>query len=193
MSDGVYLVDDVGGDGSIDQIRQLLAGIPHGADKAVGSALKRAGKSGMAFASKAISAEYIVKASTFKAYTQKKLHYTSDAGGTSVEIEFKGTHIPLIKFNTSIGKSGRVSTRVKRASAKTKLDHVFGASVGAHTGVFERKSTARFPIEEKLGPSTPQMMSANDDVSQAIGDKVREAFDARIDHEMAAVLNGWRR
>ena len=54
---GVYLVDDVG-DGSIDRAMKLLAGIPHGADKAIGSAIKRAATSGEAYAARGIREEY---------------------------------------------------------------------------------------------------------------------------------------
>ena len=83
--------------------------------------------------------------------------------------------------------------RVKRASTKTVLEHVFTATMkSGHTGLFERVTDKRFPIEEKMGPSTPQMMDYNDDISQEIGDKIRDTFDARLEHEILAVLNGWR-
>ena len=189
----IFLVDDIGSE-SIDRVAKLLAGIPHGADKAIGSAIKRASKTGEAHAARVIQKEYVIRAGDFKSYTQSKRHIITSGGSTTVDIEFKGHHIPLLKFDTSVGKNGRVTARVKRSSSRIALDHVFYKSVGSHghEGLFERKSDKRLPIEEKLGPSTPQMMSANDDVSQEIGDKVREAFEARIDHEMTAVLNGWR-
>lgn len=190
---GVYLVDDVG-DGSIDRVAKLLAGIPHGADKAIGSAIKRAATSGEAYAARAIRQEYFIGASDFKRYTKSKRNIVTEGGSTTVNIEFKGQHIPLLKFDTKVGGDGRVVTRVKRSSAKTVLDHVFSKTVGmhGHAGVFERVSGKRLPIEEKLGPSAPQMMSYNDDIAQEIGDKTREAFDQRIEHEMLAVMNGWR-
>ena len=74
------------------------------------------------------------------------------------------------------------------------LKHVFRTEVGTHghIGLYERLTSKRFPIEEKLGPSAPQMMDTNDDVAQTIGDKVRDTFEQRLDHEILAVLNGWR-
>ena len=189
----VFAVDDIGGN-SIDRIKNLLAGIPHGADKAIGSAIKRAAVSGTAFAAKEIRNEYFIKASDFKQYTRSKRKIITENGSTTVEIEFRGYHIPLLKFDTRVGNDGRVVTRVKRSSARVALDHVFSQAVGTHghEGIFERTTDKRLPIEEKLGPSTPQMMSYNDDISQAIGDHVRETFDKRIDHEMYAIMNGWR-
>ena len=58
--------------------------------------------------------------------------------------------------------------------------------------MFERLSDKRLPIEEKLGPSTPQMMANNEDLEQEVGDKIREVFEERLEHEILAVMNGWR-
>lgn len=188
----VYAVDDVG-DGSIERAQALLVGIKHGAEKAIGSAIKYAAKSGEAHAAKVIRKEYFVSASDFKKYTKSKRRIVADSSGTTVEINYAGYHIPLLKFNTTVKPNGRVSVRVKRSSARTVLDHVFSSSVGSgHTGLYERTTKRRLPIEEKFGPSTPQMMDYNDDVSQEIGDHIREMFDKRIDHEILAVMNGWR-
>lgn len=189
-----YLVDDIGGT-NIDNAVKLLAGIPHAADKAIGSAIKRAAQTGEAYAARAVRDEYIISAGDFKAYTKSKRHIYTSFGSSSVDIEFKGKHIPLLHFDTRVNSSGRVTTRVKRTSSRVTLDHVFSQTVGnhGHTGIFERKTSKRLPIEEKLGPSTPQMMDSNDEVSQAIGDKVRETFDKRLEHEVIAILNGYRR
>lgn len=191
---GVFLTDDIGGDsGSLDRATKILAGFPHGAEKAIGSAIKRAATSGEAYAARAVGKHYYIKAGDFKQYTKSKRHIYTSGGETTVEIEFRGRHIPLLKFNTKVGSNGRVSARVKRSSSGNILSHVFRQRVGnQHIGIFERVGESRLPIEEKYGPSTPQMMSANDDLSQEIGDKVRETFDNRIEHEILAVLNGWR-
>lgn len=191
---GVFLTDDIAGSSSIDRARQVLQGIPHAADKAIGSAIKRAATSGEAYAARAVGKFYYVKAGDFKHYTKSKRRIYSSNGSTQVDIEFLGRHIPLIKFDTRVGADGTVRTRAKRSSSQEILSHVFWQRVGnQHNGLFERVGTSRLPIEEKFGPSTPQMMSANDDISQAIGDKVRETFDNRIEHEIAAILNGYRK
>ncbi len=188
----VFLIDDVG-DGSIDKATKMLAGISRGVEKAVGSAIKRAATSGEAFAARAVRDEYYVNASDFKEYTKSSRHIITDKSGTTVDIEFHGHHIPLLKFDTHIGKDGHIVARVKRSSVRTTLEKAFAQSVGAHTGIFEREGDERLPIRELFGPSTPQMMSYNDDLEQAIGDHVRETFDKRLEHEVNAILNGWRR
>lgn len=189
----IYLVDDVG-DQSIDRAMKILAGFSHGAEKAIGSALKRAAISGEAQAVRGVQNDYYIKVSDFKNYTKSKRRFITANGSTTVDIEFRGYHIPLMKFDTKVGKDGRVVTRAKRSSAKVELDYVFKQIIGryGHEGVFERITEKRLPIEEKLGPSTPQMMANNDDLEQEVGDKVREVFEKRLEHEILAVMNGWR-
>lgn len=189
----VFLTDGVNGSGTIERARTLLAGFPHGADKAIGSAIKRAAITGESYAARAVGKHYYIKVGDFKRYTKSKRRIHTANGETTVDIEFRGQHIPLLRFDTKIGTDGRVRAKVKRSSRGDVLSHVFQQAVGnQHIGLFERIGISRFPIEEKYGPSTPQMMSANEDLSQEIGDKVREAFDNRIEHEILAIMNGWR-
>lgn len=187
----VTLVDDIGSK-SIDRAKKILAGFPRGAEKAIGSALKRAAQSAEAYAAQAVGKEYYVKAGDFKSYTKTKKHYTTTAGSTSAEIEFCGYHIPLIKFDTRVSRDGRVVTRVMRSSERSTLDHVFSAS-GLLMSDYMRELEKRLPVQELFGPSTVQMMSSNDDVEQEMGDKLREVFDSRLEHEITAILNGWRK
>lgn len=189
---GIHVWVDEIGEGSIDRARKLLAGYPHGFEKAVGSAIKRAANAGEAYAARAVNKEYVLNVGDFKKYTKSKKRYYTSGGCTTVEVEYRGVHIPLLKFDTRMSGSGRVTTRVKRASARKILDHAFHATVGGHTGIFERETERRFPISEIVGPSGPQMMTANEQLNDEIGEKIHEVFDARIDHEILAVLNGWR-
>lgn len=183
------------GEDRVDEVLKILSGFPkHAGDRALGSAIKRAGQSGMTYAAQAIQKEYFISQSDFKKYTRRKRHIIADKDGTSVQIEFRGYHIPLLHFNTRIGNDGRVYTRVKRTSNQEVLNHAFQATVGehGHTGIFERKTKKRLPIEEKLGPATPQMMYANEDVCDSIDERVCETFNKRLEHELNAFLCGFR-
>lgn len=191
----VIVNDDVGGGSNgVERAIKLLAGIGdgHGAEKAIGSAIKRAAQSGETYAARAIGKFYYLKVSDFKKYTKSKRHIHTSSGVTTVDIDFRGYHVPLLKFNTKVTRNGGIRTSVKKGSTSETLNHVFMQTVGSHTGLFQRVTEKRYPIEEKFGPATTQMMDANDDVSQAIGDKIRETFDSRIEHEILAIMNGWR-
>ncbi len=184
-------IDDIGSN-TLDRAQKLLAGIPGGVGKAVGAALKRAAASGEAYAARAIRKEYVVKASDYKEYTKSKRHIVTDASGaTEVSIEFYGYHIPLIRFDTSFGKDGRIAVRVRKDSAKKTLENAFAAKLGDRTGIYERVGDKRFPIRQFWGPSTTQMMDSNDDVSEDIATHIKNTFDKRIEHEITRVLNGW--
>lgn len=182
------------GENTLDRVTKILAGIPKASSKALNSAILRTATSGTAYAAKVLCRDYHIKAHTFKFYTESKRHVNTSGGHTSVDIEFRGRHIPLKSFDTKVGSDGRVVTRVKRSSAQTVLEHAFRVEVGqhGHAGIFERVGPDRLPIEEKFGPSTPQMMAYNKDIAREIGEHVKETFDKRIEHEMLAILNGWR-
>lgn len=161
---------------------------------AINSALKRATKSGLTFAAKAIKKYYYITEANVKKYTWIRTKYNKSEYST--EIDYLGYHIPLIAFDSSVDKQGRVSARVKRASGGSRgiLDNVFKQTVGGyrHTSYFERATDDRLPIKEKLGPSAPQMMFANEALSDAIVEKIQEEYNKRLDHEIDAILNGWR-
>lgn len=101
--------------------------------------------------------------------------------------------IPLTKFNTRISGSGQVVTQIKRSSAAEILEHSFQARLRGHQGIYERIGISRFPVEERYGPATSQMMYSNNEVTEEISDKVSETFGKRIDQDILALLNGWRR
>ena len=187
----VYVVNNAS-EGSIDRAVKLLAGIKGGAGKAIGSAIRRTITSTEAFAAKEIRKEYLVSAGDFKRYTHSEKKITSGTDGTTMGITFSGYHIPLIHFASSITSKGRVSVRVKRSSGRQVLDHVFYTGAVSHPGLYERTTPSRLPIEGKMGPSTPQMMSANEEVKEEIGKHIQETFEKRLDHEILAIMNGWR-
>lgn len=180
--------------GSLERATNLLAGISGGAYKAVGSALKRAADSGKTVAKRAVTKEYTISQSEFLARTRNINHFVRESSGEiTVSFGYAGCVIPLTKFNTRVSSSGQVVTQVKRSSAAEVLDHSFQARLGEHRGIYERIGVSRFPVEERYGPATTQMMYSNDEITEEISEKVVETFDKRIDQDILALLNGWRR
>lgn len=171
--------------------QKLLAGIPGGAKKAVGSALARSANSGKTFIKKPVSEEYAISSGQFLRYTRNINHFRETGEGTTVELGFKGYVIPLIEFQTHVGHDGKITTRVKRDSNAETLQHAFYARMGGHGGIYERLTSSRFPVEEKFGPATPQMMYSNENVLDQMEEHMAEVFEKRIEHEISRVLNGW--
>ena len=202
MSDGTFtdqkvnvrvyggLIIDIAED-KFAEAQKILAGVPGGAKKAIGSALARAGASGRTYAKKAVADEYYISQSAFMAHTRNINHYKSDGnGGLAVVFGFNGRVIPVIQFSARATDSG-VIVNVKKSTGPGTLEHAFITKVFGHTGVYERVGKSRFPIKEIYGPATPQMMYSNEAVMDKIEEKVVNTFEKRADHEIMRLLNGW--
>lgn len=179
---------------SLDRATRLLAGINGGVYKAVGSALSRAAASGKTAAKGAVTKEYTISQSEFLARTKNINHVVRESGGgISVVFGFRGSVIPLMKFNTRVNSSGQIVTQVKRSGSAEMLNRAFSAQMGGHRGIYERTGPERFPVKELFGPATPQMMLSNEAVTDEIDAKMAETYEKRIDHEILRILNGWGR
>lgn len=174
------------------RVEKLLAGIPGGAYKAVGNALTRAANSAKTVAKKSVTQEYTISSSNFLEETRNVNHINRKSDGViSVSFGYRGHVINLLKFDTKVDKNGAVSTHVMRSTTRDALHHAFLAKMGSHTGIYERITGARFPVLEKYGPATPQMMYSNEAVTDAIEEKAAEVYEQRIEHEITRILNGW--
>lgn len=158
------------------------------------SALSRAAAAGRTEAKRPVLAEYAIDQSTYLRETRTINHFERSADGSiSVAFAFAGYVIPLLQFNTSVDSSGRVVTQVKRNGAAETLNHAFKAQMGPHIGIYERTGAGRWPVKELYGPATPQMMYSNEAVMDAVEEKMADTYNRRIEHEVDALLNGWRR
>ena len=186
--EGTYGIYEV-----IDLIGNFGFGFDTKAYRAVGSALKRAAESGRTAAKSAVTKEYMISSSEFLRQTRNTgtiVHDKFNRNELNVKFVYAGYVIPLIRFNTRVGKDGRVYTQVKRSSTQAALDHAFTAHVGGHNGIFERVGPSRTPIRELYGPSTPQMMQ-NSEVLDKVEEKVVETYKNRMDHEIMRLFYGW--
>lgn len=183
-------VDEVGGN-TLDRVNKILAGVPGGVWKATHSALKRAGDTAKTKAGQFAAAEYTINKGDFMRNTNMKTRITSEAGGVvSMTISYAGNVLPLLTFNTKFSRNGLLQTQVKRNGGAATLERAFAARVFGPVAVFERVGAPRFPVEQKFGPSTGHMMQ-NEEVIEQMDETVRDTFEARIEHEITRILNGW--
>ena len=78
-------IDEI--DESLDRVSKLLAGIPNGVYRAVGSALKRAARHGLTVGMKIVSEEYAISQGELKSRTRNINTIVKDSSG-SYEIAF---------------------------------------------------------------------------------------------------------
>lgn len=175
---------------SLSRVERLLAGIPAGTEKAVGSALARAAAAGKTVARREIVQKFTLSGSEFLARTKTINHMSEAAGHLEVSFGYRGNVIPLLSFATSIDKNGKVVTQVERGSVRATLNKAFRAQMGAHTGIYERIGPDRFPVKELYGPATPQMMYSDEKLMDAIEEKTAKTYEQRIEHELWRMLAG---
>jgi len=183
--------DEVG-EIKLDRVTKLLAGIPGGVYRAVGSAIKRSAQHGLSVGMRIVSEEYAISQSELKKRTKNINTIVKDgAGSYTVTFGYRGNVIPLMQYDTRIDRSGRVVTRVLRKNVRQILDQAFIARVGNHTGVFERETDERYPIRELFGPSSVQAFYNREETVDKMGEEIRKTYEYRIEHEITRVLNGW--
>jgi len=83
--------------------------------------------------------------------------------------------------------AGGVFARVKKGGGK-RIPHAFLARMrSGHVGVFLRKEKSPLPVEQKIGPSVPQM-AGNPEVVEAIQDRVERILDRDLLRMVQAAL-----
>lgn len=85
---------------------------------------------------------------------------------------------------------------VLKSTSPALFQHAFVARMkNGHTGIYERTggmtSNDKDEIEELFGPSVPQMLGAPE-VAEKLTAAAMDKFEERLDHEINAILNGWR-
>lgn len=85
---------------------------------------------------------------------------------------------------------------VLKSTSPALFQHAFVARMeNGHTGIYERTggmtSNKKDEIEELFGPSVPQMLGSSE-VAEKLSAAALDKFEERLDHEINAILNGWR-
>lgn len=193
MSERIYIEDT--GQFNLERANKLLAGLSDGKllRNAVYNAMNRAGIKARKEAASFATKKYTISSGGFKSHVREKYHIhfgggKLEGGIVSSEISFAGTVIPLIEFQTKYGRDGSIHATVKRGSGGS-LEHAFVANMNG-LSIFERLGKERFPVEKKYGPSAAHMMM-EDTVAESMENVIVGTFNARIEHEITRVLNGW--
>ena len=149
-------------------------------------AINRSATSGKTVASKAVRAEYILKAAKVKEATKVTKASTSSLEST---IKWTGKQMNVAdyritpKVRPKKRSKRQMTVEVKKGSKATYK----GAFIGKGGKVFRRTSKKRLPIKPIYGPSVSQLMGA-DKVRTEIQKRTLEVLIKRVDHEVARML-----
>ena len=171
---------------SLDYVNTVLFSFPGKAMVAVNRAAKRAGAAGKTEAKRYATRVYNIKAGQFTRNTQTTVKvYGGGGGATKVVIRYAGAMLDLLEFKPKISDSDGVRYEAKRGN-EVHLRHAFDIKAyGGH--VYERVGRPRFPVQKKLGPSTPHMLKDNE-VADPLGKRIMEVFNERLSHEIGRIL-----
>lgn len=209
------------GSNTLERAEKLLAGIPDGMNRAVKSAMTRAASHLRTNSSKEIRKVYAISAGALRSEQNIKTKYTYHPGeGVSAQVLFSGCKIPLYRYNGTTpqqptqDKSYPVTAVIQGHWRRTypgvsaaghqlvgtspvQFDGGFIARMkkSKHVGIFERTggmtADGSDAIKEIMGSSVQQMLW-KEDVRESLVNAAMQKFDERLDHEVAAILNGWR-
>lgn len=178
-------------------LRDTLGRFPEKVKKAMVRAINRSVEGARTDAVKKVCEEYAIKPSDVR-----KTIVIARASSSKMEAQIisTGRPIPLIKFNvkpkkapakgTKVVKRKAVIAGVKFGNAEEIPNSFIAQMKSGHVGVFSRANNApRLPIEQKYGPSVPQMIG-NKDVIDFIEKRARERLDKELRHQIAYLLGG---
>lgn len=202
----------------LDRATRMLAGVEGGLQKAVKSAMSRSVSHLRTSTAQAIRERYAISQANIRADENVKVHYTYQ-NGVQATVTFSGRKIPLYRYDGAAPKVPTQDTsewvRVQfggawytvhpslaasghqlKGTAPTRFQDAFVAQMkSGHTGIFERTggaaSSGGDEIRELMGSSVPQMLGSPE-VEEKLAQEAMGKFEERLDHEILAILNGWR-
>lgn len=177
---------------NMERAQTLLASIPKGAERAFSNAINRGLSHTKTQSFKQVRQVYAVKQGDLNAATNTRIQKAS-TGNLAGYISFSGVKIPLYKFSVSPkapGTGKKVKAGVMKGGGAVFEDAFIARMSNGHTGIFERVTSKRLPIEEKMGLSASQMI-ANAAVIEEIEKEAQEKVDERLEHEISRILNGY--
>lgn len=184
-------------------LRELLASVPKGIEKATMRAVNRALSSGKAQISRDVRKAFTVRSDAIgETVKERKATLTNLSG----ELSSKGRRLPLRTFkntptdaSTTGGNRKPVRVTVKKGQSfdlqrgfKWK-GHIFERNENApRTRVYQDRRNGRkrlgAPIEKKFDRAVPQMIE--EVAVQSVQAKMRDVMQKRLDHEARQLLKG---
>jgi hypothetical protein len=178
-----------------ERIRLILAGVPGGFQKALAGTINRTLDAARTETDR--GARKIYDVSRADMYAGSAIKITRASGSDpdpSGSIEYSGVKIPLMRHRAEPPRPGTgetVRARQTRAGTMARFEHAFIATMGSgHTGIFERATRKRLPIEEIQGSSLAQM-AGSEKVREGVEKRAAETAEARMEHEIMRILEGY--
>lgn len=177
---------------TIQKVEALLTEMPKDAEHILSNAMNAGLLKVKSGASKQVREVYTVQNKAIQKNTNTKIQKTNTKN-LSGYIYFSGYKIPLYKFKVtpkSPGVRKQVTATVKKGGG-VPFENAFVAQMkSGHIGVFERETSKRFPIEEKMGLAMAQMV-ANQVAMEKLEKEAQEVINDKVTQEIERLLNNY--
>ena len=172
----------------LKRAQQLLRAYPVRMPMLMADVLNRAIAKARTETVSAVTARYQIKAGDVRT-TLHLVHATRNR--LIARLSSKGARIPLYQF-TVIPRGIKRPTRPKaglkvgvlRGSRKPMMHAFVEEMKSGHIGVFTRRGTGRFPIEEKFSPDVPSMVGYKTVIDRIEAQAVA-MYEKRLDHAIS--------
>ena len=176
---------------ALERAEKILANVPKGAERAAANALNRGLSRVKSGAMRRVKSVDAVQPAALSAATNTRLSKAS-SGNLCGYISFSGAKIPLYKFNVSPKAPGTgqlVKAGVMKGGGAVFNSAFIAQMQSGHTGIFERESKPRFPVDEIMGLAAAQMVG-NEKIIEPLEEEAQQLVNERLEHEIQRLLNG---
>ena len=173
---------------AIERATFLLAGVPNAIEQAIVSSFNRGLLAGRTAGTREATKQYTVKANIVR---KTMAMHRASKGNLNAEIVSRGRRLPLYQFkhtpktDTTGAKRKQVRVAVRKGTLKP-----LGQGFIYNGLVMQRLGATRLPVEQKFALSVPNILD-NENVVEAIQEKMSETVEKRLAHETLRILEGY--
>jgi hypothetical protein len=155
-------------------------------------AARRAADAGVTAIKKAVAELTTMKPNTV-AERVKKYTYGSAMSDYAIGVKINDTARPIseFRFNPKMPKPNTIPVvEVYKGKGQKLNDGSFVQKMpSGHISVFRRIGKERLPIKEVMGPSVAGIFKANENIHEAVWNKIFETYEKRVIHELQWILD----
>lgn len=172
----------------LKQVKKRLGALKYKAPDVMNRALNRAATNMRSNAVKKTREEYHIKAKTIRATMTIKKSTRASMGAAVLSTGNKEPITSYMVLPKSVAKSSSnklVQVAVKKDDPKTLFHAFIIQRYGG--GVYERRTSDRYPLRQIYGPSVPEILG-NEDTRDFVTDEAWKMYEKRVDHEINRLL-----
>ena len=176
------------GQQAIDRAAELLEGVPNGIQRALVSSFNRALQEGRTAGTRQAVGFYTLKAGIVRGTMAM---HRANKNNLNAELVSRGRRLPTRYYahkpgrDTTGAKRQQVSVAVRKGALKP-----IGQGFIYNGMVMQRLGTSRLPVAQLYSLSVPNILD-NEQVVDAIQDRMRQAVSKRLEHETERLLKGY--